>query len=168
MTLSFLTGAAVAGKKRTLSMNITLLIVWLIAVIVFAVAEIVTIQLVAIWFAVGAVCSMVACSFGAPFWVQLLVFGVVSLILLLLTRPLVKRFIKVKHERTNADRLIGRTALVTQRISNPESRGTVTISGVTWTARSADGAEIAEGEKAVIRQIEGSKLIVSKFAGTIS
>lgn len=148
-------------------MNMTLLIVWLIAVVVFAVAEIVTFQLVAIWFAVGAVGSMVACSFGAPFWVQLLVFGVVSLILFFLTRPFVKRFIKVKHERTNADRLIGRTAIVTENISNLESRGTVTISGVTWAARSEDGSEIPEGEKAVIRQIEGSKLIVSKYPDSL-
>ena len=141
-------------------MNTTWLIIWLVAVIVFAVVEIATIQLVAIWFSVGAVCGMLACSLGAPEWVQLLVFGVVSLILLLLTRPFVKRFLNFKHVRTNADRLIGRIAIVTQSVCNLESRGAVIISGLTWTARSEDGTDIEEGEKVIIKAIEGSKLIV--------
>lgn len=144
-------------------MNITWLVIWLVAVIIFAVVEIVTFQLVAIWFAVGAVCGMAACTFGAPFWAQLLIFGVMSLILLLLTRPFVKKFLSVKHVNTNADRLIGKVALVTQSICNLESRGTVKYSGVTWVARSKDGADIDEGEKVSIESIESVKLIVSKL-----
>lgn len=144
-------------------MNISLLIFWFVAVIVFAVVELVTFQLVAIWFAIGGVCGMAACSLGAPFWVQLLVFGTISLILLAATRPFVKRFLKVKHVHTNADRLIGKTAVVTQSINNLESRGAVTISGITWTARSDDGSAIDEGEKVRILRIEGVKLIVSRL-----
>lgn len=145
-------------------MEITWLIIWLAAVVVFAVVEIVTIQLVAIWFAVGAVCAMAACTLDAPLGVQFLVFGVVSLVLLLLTRPLVKRYIKVKAVRTNADRLIGKFAVVEQDICNLESRGAVKVSGVTWTARSEDGSDIKAGEKVEIREIKGSKLIVSDAA----
>jgi len=102
-------------------MNTTWLVIWFAAVVLFAVFEMATASLVAIWFAVGAVCSMAACSLGAPVWVQIIVFGVVSLTLLLLTRPLVKKFLKVKHVRTSADRLIGRTAIVTQSLCNLES-----------------------------------------------
>jgi membrane protein implicated in regulation of membrane protease activity len=145
-------------------MNTTWLVIWLVAVVVFAVVEIATFQLVAIWFSMGAVGSMIAFSLGAPFWVQLLVFGVVSLILLVLTRPLVKRFIKVNHVRTNVDRLIGRTAVVTQSICNLESRGAATISGITWSARSDDGSDIKAGDKVIIKEIEGSKLIVSAIS----
>lgn len=144
-------------------MNITLLVVWLIAVVVFAIVEIVTIQLVAIWFAVGAVCGMAACSFGLPLWAQLMIFGVVSLILLLLTRPFVKKFLSVKTVSTNADRLVGKVAVVTQEICNSELRGTVKVSGVTWTARSEDGKNIDEGEKVEIKSIESVKLIVSRL-----
>lgn len=144
-------------------MDITLLIFWFVAVIIFAVIELVTFQLVAIWFAIGSVCSMAACSLGAPFWVQLLVFGVTSLLLLAVTRPFVKKFLKVKQVHTNADRLIGKTAVVTQSINNTESRGAVKISGVTWTARSDDGAPIDEGEKVQILRIEGVKLIVKRI-----
>lgn len=142
-------------------MNTTWLIIWLVAVVVFAVVEILTVQLVAIWFSVGAICSMVAFSLGAPEWIQLLVFGVVSLILLLLTRPFVKKFINFKHVSTNADRLVGRTAIVTQSVCNLEARGAVIISGLTWTARSEDGTDLKEGDKVIIKAIEGSKLIVS-------
>lgn len=143
-------------------MNTTLLIIWLAAVIIFAVVEIVTIQLVAIWLAVGSVAAMIACTLGSPLWVQIMVFGAVSLILLLLTRPLVKRLIKVKPVSTNADRLIGKAAIVTESIYNLKAHGTVVISGITWNARSEDNSEIEKGEKVIIKAIEGSKLIVAK------
>lgn len=139
----------------------TWLIIWLIAVVFFSVVEIVTFQLVAIWFALGSVCSMVAYSLGAPLWVQLMVFGAVSLFLLLLTRPAVKKFLNIKHVRTNADRLIGKTAVVTEDICNVESRGAVKISGITWNARSEDGEDIKSGDHVIIKNIEGVKLIVS-------
>lgn len=145
-------------------MNTTILLFWLIAVIVFGVAEIFTIQLTAIWFSIGSVAGMVACSFGAPLPIQLLAFAIVSLILLALTRPFVRRFLTMREVRTNADRLIGKTALVTEDIRNLEAHGAVIYSGVTWTARSEDGSNITKGEKVTIQKIEGSKLIVSKPA----
>lgn len=140
------------------------LIIWLIAIVVFAVIELVTVQLTAIWLALGSVAGMAACSLGAPVYVQILVFGVTSLILIVLTRPFVKGFLNVKHERTNADRLVGMAAVVTEKICNTHSMGAVIVSGVTWTARSKDDSEINEGEKVTIVKIEGSKLIVTKYA----
>lgn len=144
-------------------MNVTWLLIWFIAVIVFAVVEILTIQLTSIWLAVGAVAGMAACTFGAPLYVQLLVFAVVSLILLAVTRPFVKKFIKMKEVKMNAGRLVGMTAVVTEDICNEKAQGAVKISGVTWTARSEDGPDIAAGEKVIIRKIEGSKLIVKSI-----
>lgn len=144
-------------------MNVTWLVIWFMAVIVFAVIEILTIQLTSIWLAVGAVAGMAACTFGAPLYVQLLVFAVVSLILLAVTRPFVKKFIKMKEVKMNAGRLIGMTAVVTEDICNEKAQGAVKISGVTWTARSEDGSDIAAGEKVTINKIEGSKLIVTSM-----
>lgn len=144
-------------------MNVTWLIIWFAAVIVFAVVEVLTIQLTSIWLAIGAVAGMAACTFGAPLYVQLLAFAIVSLILLICTRPFVRKFIKMKEVKTNADRLVGMTAIVTEDICNEKAQGAVKISGITWTARSEDGSKIAAGEKVIIRKIEGSKLIVIRM-----
>lgn len=143
-------------------MDLTWLIIWLVVTVVFAIIELATIQLVAIWFSIGAVAAMIAYSFGAPIWVQIVIFAIVSFILVISTRPFVKKFLSVKHVSTNADRLIGKIAVVTQDICNLKATGSVKISGVTWTARSADGSDIKEGREVRINSIEGVKLIVSE------
>lgn len=143
-------------------MNTMWLFIWLAAAIIFGIIEIVTIQLVAIWFSIGSVVAMIACSFGAPIWIQIMLFGVASLILLPLTRPFVKKVLKIKHINTNADRLIGKEAIVTETISNLEGHGAVKISGVVWTARSLNDDIIEKDEKVIIKSIEGVKLIVTK------
>lgn len=143
-------------------MNLTWLIIWLVVTVVFAIVELATIQLVAIWFSVGSVVAMVSCTFGAPVYVQFILFVVVSLVLMACTRPFVKKFLSVKHVSTNADRLIGKIAVVTSDIDNLEFKGSVKISGVTWTARSDNGSIIKEGKKVRINKIEGVKLIVSE------
>lgn len=144
-------------------MNVTQLVLWLIAALVFAVVELATVQLTAVWLAVGAVAGMVASSLGAPLWVQFTVFAAVSAVLLVLTRPFVRRFLRMKEVRTNADRLIGRVAKVTEEIDNSVPSGAVVYSGVTWTARSESGDRVVAGEEVEIRRIEGSKLIVSRI-----
>lgn len=144
-------------------MNVTQLVLWLIAALIFAVVELATVQLTAVWLAVGAVAGMAASSLGAPLWVQFTVFAVVSAVLLVLTRPFVRRFLRMKEVHTNADRLIGRAAKVTENIDNSVPSGAVVYSGVTWTARSENGDRIAAGEEVEVRKIEGSKLIVSRI-----
>lgn len=138
------------------------LVIWLIAAIVFALIEIVTMQLFGVCLAVGSVGALVACSLGQPLWIQLLVFAVLCTILLLLTRPVANRLQKKKLERTNADRLIGCDAMVTESIDNAQPSGAVKISGITWTARSTDGSKIKAGTHVTIERIEGSKLFVAK------
>lgn len=142
-------------------MDTTWLIIWLAAAVVFGIVELATIQLVSIWLAIGSVAAMIACTLGVPAWVQILVFGVVSAVFLILTRPFVKKVIKIKHVSTNADRMIGKTVVVTEKISK-DSNGAVVYSGVTWTAKSENGEEIQTGEEVEIKAIEGSKLIVAK------
>jgi membrane protein implicated in regulation of membrane protease activity len=141
-----------------------MMIVWLIAIVVMAVAELATMQLVAIWIAVGGVCALIADTLGCEVWVQFTVFIAVSAVLLVFTRPICRRFLSVKRVGTNADRLIGTVAVVSQDIDNLAQTGRAEISGVSWMARSAGGEKISAGEKVKIEKIEGVKLIVAPCA----
>ncbi len=139
-------------------------IYWLIAVVVLAVLEILTYQLVSIWFAVGAVAGLLMCLAGEKPIAQLIAAIAVSIVMLAVTRPIVKKLTKGKREYTNADGLIGKTALVTEDIDNINAKGQVKVNGMYWTARSYDNKPIPAGEKPVIEKIDGVKLIVRKKA----
>lgn len=136
-------------------------IVWAIAIVVFGVFEGVTAQLVSIWFVIGAVASLVSVAFGASIPVQIVIFTVVSIIALIITRPLVKKHINVKAEKTNADRCIGQEAVVIEEIDNLSSKGQVKTLGQVWTARSSDASVITKDTVVIVRKIDGVKLIVS-------
>ena len=136
-------------------------IIWLVALIVLAVLEGITVQLVSIWFAIGAAAACVTSLITDNIFIQIAVFIAVSAIVLAATRPLVKKFVSSRTVATNADRNIGRTAIVTERIDNLASTGSVKLDGVEWTARSLDDERtIGEGEQVVVREIRGVRLIV--------
>ncbi|HEX3027465.1 MAG TPA: NfeD family protein [Clostridia bacterium] len=139
-----------------------LMIFWLVAVIALAIFEIVTVQLVAIWFSVGALGALAAATLGYNLLCQAVVFIVISAVLLVLTRPMCRKFLTAKKVNTNADRHIGSIAIVQEEINNLAPSGAAIISGVTWMARSVDGSIIHVGEKVRVERIEGVKLIVSK------
>ena len=104
-------------------------VLWLIALIVFAVGEAITVGLTSVWFAVGALGALIAAGFGAALWLQVVVFLALSGVTLLLVRPLAKKFLTPRYQATNADRVIGATALVTEEIDNLKGSGLVNISG---------------------------------------
>lgn len=136
-------------------------IVWAIAIVAFGVFEGVTAQLVSIWFVIGAVAALASVAFGASIPVQIVIFTVVSIIALIITRPLVRKHINVKAEKTNADRCIGQEAVVIEEIDNLSSKGQVKTLGQVWTARSSDASIIAKDTVVIVRKIDGVKLIVS-------
>ena len=138
--------------------------VWIAATIAFIIVEAATAQLVTIWFAAGSAAATIAALLKADTLVQFIVFVAVSLIALAITRPLVKKLTKQKFSPTNADRFIGEKATVTQKIDNIAQTGLVKLQGTVWTARSADGSVIADGETVTVKAIEGVKLIVEKAA----
>ena len=142
------------------SMNI----MWLVAMVVLMLVEFSTVSLTCIWFALGALAALIASLCGAPVWLQLVWFFAVSVLALIATRPLVKKYINGKTTPTNADMLIGQTCIVTEPISNLAETGAVKISGKVWTARSVDGTVFAPGEKVVAVRIEGVKLMVASPA----
>ena len=139
-----------------------MMIIWLVLALAFGVFEAVTVQLVSIWFAAGAVAALGAYFFGASELVQLIVFVAVSAGTLILTRPFVKKYSKPGIKPTNADMMIGQSAVVTEKINNVFSSGAVKIKGIEWTARSQNDEEIPQGEIVTVEAIEGVKLIVSR------
>jgi membrane protein implicated in regulation of membrane protease activity len=134
---------------------------WLVALVLFAVAEAATVGLVSIWFAGGALVALIATGCGAPIWLQVLLFLVVSGIMLALLRPFVRRMTKSSKTETNAGRHIGREALVMEEINNLTGTGAIKLDGVTWTARSESGEVIPVGTTIVVQRIEGVKVVVA-------
>ncbi|MBQ4381781.1 MAG: NfeD family protein, partial [Oscillospiraceae bacterium] len=133
---------------------------WLIAAVVFGVAEAVTVSLVTIWFAAGAVVAMVAALLGAPVWLQVVLFLAVSVAVLAALRPFAKKYVNGIRRPTNADRVLGVVCPVTEDIDNILGSGTVTVDGKVWSARSAGGETIAAGTLVRPVSIQGVKLIV--------
>lgn len=136
---------------------------WAAALVVFLIVEAVTAGLVSIWFVFGSLVALICAALGAAVWLQIFWFVIVSVATLVLTRPLVKRYVDSRSVATNADRSIGRAAVVTERIDNLAATGAVKLDGVVWTARSTDDAVAIEtGERVTVRAIEGVKLIVER------
>lgn len=140
----------------------TALLVWGILFLMFVLVETFTVQLVSIWCGAGSVGAIVASLLGASFQIQILVFTLVSVILILCTRPLVKKMQKNKLIATNADALIGQQAIVTEDIENIAGTGRVKVGGQSWAAKCEIDEKIPCGTVVNIHSIEGVKLIVSR------
>lgn len=96
---------------------------WVVALVVFLIVEAVTAGLVSIWFVFGSLVALICAALGAAVWLQIFWFVIVSVATLVLTRPLVKRYVDSRSVATNADRSIGRAAVVTERIDNLAATG---------------------------------------------
>ena len=134
---------------------------WLIALVVFLVIEAVTLGLATIWFAGGALIALIAAMCGAGIVVQMVLFLVVSLVLLIFTRPFAVRFLSKDTLKTNVDRVIGMEGVVTEEISNLAGTGKVSLGGNIWTARTEnEGGTIPVDAVVEVLRVEGVKLIV--------
>ena len=143
-------------------------IMWLVLLIVFAASEAITVGLTSIWFAAGALAALVAALLGGAVWIQITLFLAVSLLCLAAVRPLAKRHLNSKVEPTNADRVIGAQAQVTEDIDNIRGRGAVIIRGMAWSARSQDGSAIPAGTMVRVLRIEGVKVFVEPTSAPVS
>lgn len=132
---------------------------WFIAFVILLVIELVTVNLVTIWFAIGAVAAIITTIFTDSILIQCIVFTVVSVISLLITKPLIKKFKKFEVEPTNSDRVIGKIGEVTQKIGR-NKYGEVKVYGNTWTASSKQVINV--GERVKVLSIDGVKLVVEK------
>lgn len=134
--------------------------IWAAAIVVFFVIEALTVGIASIWFALGSICALIAALLGAPIWLQIAWFAVISVVTLIFTRPIVKKYVHGKRQPTNADRVIGMKATVREDIDNLSAMGSVLVDGKEWTARSSDGRKIVSGTVVNVLAIEGVKLIV--------
>lgn len=139
-----------------------LILIWFIIIIVAAIIEISTMDLTSVWFAIGALFSFIISIFSDNVLLQISVFMIISVILLLSVRPIVKNYFRTNLVNTNADRLVGKTALCTKEI-RPGERGEVKIDGKFWTAISNDDDAVLVNEIVEVLAIEGVKLIVVKL-----
>ena len=135
--------------------------VWLGLMILFLIAEGATVSLVSLWFAAGAVVAMFAALLGAGAWLQTGLFLVVSGALLLMLRPIVRRYLVPKITPTNVDSLVGAIGLVTESIDNVTASGQVKLGVMEWTARSTIGENIPQGTLIRVDRIEGVKVYVT-------
>lgn len=141
---------------------VNLSVVWLAAMIVLLVVEGIVPGLVSIWFALGALAALISAMLGAPIWLQIVWFLLVSVVSLALTRPLAKKYVNGRAQPTNADTCIGKEGVVTEDIDNIQGTGAVAVGGKVWTARALnDGLRIETGDVVKIIRIEGVKVIVA-------
>lgn len=136
-------------------------IVWLAILIAMLVVEANTITLVSLWFAFGALASLIASLLGAEIWLQAVLFLGVSAVLLACLRPLVRKHLTPRITRTNVDSVVGTQGFVTADIDNVSAAGQVKLGAMYWTARSTSGEPIPEGTLVRVDRIEGVKAFVS-------
>lgn len=137
-------------------------ILWAVGTVLLCILEGITAELVAVWFALGALAAFVASLLGAPLWVELLVFFGVSLVSLIATRPFVARVLKVRQVPTNADSLVGKTAVVTEAVNRLAGSGRVKANGLSWRALCEAEEDLPVDTIVNILRIEGVTLIVER------
>lgn len=135
-------------------------VVWLMIIIALSVIEAATINLVSIWFIISAFISLITSFFNIPFLWQFGIFVLFGLFLMITTKPILKNWIKPREIKTNFDRVIGMTGVVTEEISK-NIIGEVKVDGKKWSAMSTK--KILVGEEVIIDSIDGVKLKVHKL-----
>ncbi len=138
-------------------------ILWLILLVALIVLEIATTQFICIWFAGGSLAAFVCALLNLNKTVQTVVFVLVSAVLLIFTKKFVKKLRTTPNAKTNADALIGQSAVVTEEISNINAKGSVKIRGLEWSARSVSGDAIPKEAHVTVKEIDGVKLIVEEI-----
>lgn len=134
---------------------------WLIAMVVFILAEAATVTLVSIWFAAGALVAVVVALLGGGVSLQVTLFLAVSIALLACMRNLVRKHFTPHLVRTNVDSVIGSMGVVTTPVNNIAALGKVEINGMEWSARSTTGSPLMEGAQVKVDKVEGVKVYVS-------
>ena len=136
-------------------------IFWLAAMVVFIAAEAMTVSLVSIWFAAGALGAIIVALLGGGLVLQVTVFLMLAVALLLSLRSIVRKHFTPHVTRTNIDSVIGATGIVVTPVNNIAALGQVQIGGVEWSARSTSGSHIPAGALVRVDRIEGVKVFVS-------
>ena len=140
----------------------------LIASGIFFIGEIMTVGFLLFWFGIASLISMVVSFFTSNLVIQMVVFLVSSVILILATKPFVKKFMNKKNIATNAYSLIGKTGLVIQEIDNVKGIGQIKVGGEVWSAQSEDNSVIPVNTEIELTKIDGVKAIVKPIKISIT
>ena len=139
------------------------LALWLVLLVVCLVIDIATMGLTTIWFAAGAVVATLLALVHAPFWLQLIAFLLVSIVMLIFTRPVAVKYFNRDRVRTNVESMIGKEAIVVYEVDNLQGLGRVIVGGQEWSARSTQNdIKIPVGAVGIVKAIEGVKLIIEE------
>lgn len=144
-------------------------IVWLALILIFVIIEVTTLEFTFLMLAVGSLGGLLAGLFGAEWWVQIIVAGILSLLLLFAVRPALLRALKRGGDpaRSNVDALIGLTGVVTNDFSGNASHVKLS-NGDTWTARRDDHESLLEGQRIIVTAIDGATAVVAPAERTAS
>jgi len=156
--ISLLIGAFLKGGSADM-----IPLIWVGVMVIFGVLEAITVGLTSLWFVVGGLGGLVVSMLNGPIWLQLVVFFVVSIGCMIAARPLVTKYINQSTVATNADRVLGATARVTEAIDNTVPVGAVYVDGKTWSARSENEEPIAAGTMVRVTRMEGVRLFVEEL-----
>ena len=136
--------------------------VWVAVTIICIVIETLTLALTTIWFGISSFVLVFLAFTPIPFGVQLFIFVALSLVLLIFTRPVVKKKLNQKKIATNYERIIGQIAVVTKKITALD-KGSVKINGMEWTAAVKEDITLEEGSKCIIEEIAGVTAYVKQI-----
>ncbi len=133
---------------------------WLALFVVALILELFTADMISIWFALAAVPSFIMALVSINPVIQIITFALVTATLLLLTRPVVKKYMKTNEIKTNVDAIVGMTGPVIKEIT-PDTIGKIKIRYMEWSAISNE--TLVVGDMARVLDVEGVKLIVEKI-----
>lgn len=135
--------------------------IWLAFLIAFVVVEALTVALVSVWFAAGALCACLLALADFSVALQIGAFCVVSGVMLAALRPFAGKFLKPHITATNVDSVIGSVGIVTAPVDNTAACGQVKLGAMEWSARSTTGELISAGETVKVDKVEGVKVFVT-------
>ena len=136
--------------------------IWLGIIIAAIVIEVITVDLVSVWFAAGGIIALILCLLGINQSIQIAAFIIIAIITAVVDRPIAKKYMRGNIERTNFDRVIGKHGLITKTIT-ADTKGEVKVMSTLWLASSIDNTTINEGDYCEILAVEGAHLVVKKI-----
>lgn len=143
-------------------MEVSVTLFWVIVLAISVIIEAITIDLVSIWFGVGAIVALIGNALGVSQVVQAVLFTITSVICIIISRPLAKKYLRGNIVKTNLDRIIGKHCLVTETMT-ADNKGEVKVMGSLWSATSLNNETIRAGEYAEVVSIEGAHVVVKKL-----
>lgn len=139
-----------------------MIILWIVILVAALLLEAATFALVSVWFVFGSIAALIAASLEAPIWLQFVLFILVTAVLLIFTRPLIKKLFPNKFTPTNSELSVGKSAVVIEEINTEQGKGRVRLNGVDWIAISDSNDIIPKDTVVTVVEVRGAKLSVKR------